>query len=773
MTDQDIAGLLRLRQLRELHRILPPTLVANGVFSCVIAAWFASDHLRLMGGWFILVNLFTAFALHHAGKFKRWGSRSVSARTIRRCVLQTAAMALTIIGVPAWLLTRTSGLDFTVLIYLLTGVSWCGALTLAAVPSASAAFIAVSHGLIIAFLAAAALSHHPGAGPMAGDAQAVDHLLLAAFLLCGAAITLRGARIQARSFLVSQRQSIELERQGETIQLLLKDFEEQASDWLWEVDAELRYRCPSARFAQALNQPASAIEGTAIEAVFHRHPEDHGFAGGADGERPGDALRRRVGERRAFRDLVIPFVLGDDTRWWSLSGKPLIAPDGTFAGFRGVCTDVSTAKAAETRIAYLAHHDALTGLPNRTFFREAVDRAIKQSSGGGFAVLCLDLDGFKAVNDRHGHPAGDTLLVSVAQRVRALVRSGDVMARFGGDEFTVLHKGTRDACDVEALGRRLVEAIGAPIDVAGEWVTVGACVGIAFAPADGGTVDDLLRNADAALYCAKAAGRGTTRVFSPDADRALRDRQRMVQDLRQALARDELVLHYQPFVMSGTGAISGYEALIRWSHPRLGTMAPDLFIPLAEESGLIGTIGAWIIERACAEASTWEPHLRVSVNMSPLQFKGRELPQAILSALMRSGLSASRLEVEITETALIEDAENALDILRQIRSMGVRVSLDDFGAGHSSLGYLRRFPFDRVKIDRSFVGSLDSKHDDQVIVKAIGDMARSLGMTITAEGVETSEQADRLRQVGCEELQGFLYSHPKPASDLVGTATAA
>ncbi len=769
MTDHDIAGLLRLRQLRELHRTLPQTLVANTVVSCAITAWFAAGHPRLMIGWLILVNLCSGFALHHTRKFRRSGLRSVSARTIRRCVGHIATMAVTIVAVPAWLLTRTSGFDLTILVCLLTGVGWCGALTLAAIPWASAAFVAVWYGsTTVSLLAAAALSHHPGLESVTGDGQATHHLLLAAVLLGGAYTTLRCMRMQAQSFLVSQRQSIELERQGETIQLLLKDFEEQTSDWLWEVDAGLRYRRPSARFAQALGQDAFLIEGMAIEAVFRGGTTADDPAGKAYDARPGDALRRQVLERRAFRDLVVPFTPGNETRWWSLSGRPLVDADGTFAGFRGVCTDVSVAKAAEIRIAHLAHHDALTGLPNRAFFREAVDRAIGRP--GGFAVLCLDLDGFKAVNDRHGHPAGDSLLVSVAQRMRALLPTGDVLARFGGDEFMVLDDGARD---VEALADRLVAAINAPLDIDGERVTVGACVGIAFAPADGNTVDDLLRNADAALYCAKAEGRGTCRSFSSDTDRRLRERHRMVRDLGQALARDELILHYQPFVMSGTGAISGYEALIRWNHPSLGTMAPDAFIPLAEESGLIAAIGAWVVERACAEASTWAPHLRVAVNISPLQFKGRELPHTILSALMRSGLPSSRLEIEITETALIADVETGLDILRQVRSMGVRVSLDDFGAGYSSLGYLRRFPFDRVKIDRSFIESLDTKHDSQIIVKAIGEMARGLGMTITAEGVETSGQADRLRQIGCEELQGFLYSQPKPASELVGTAAAA
>ena len=775
MTDQDIAGLLRLRQMQQLHRILPQTFLANSVFSCAITVWFAGDHLAVMCGWFLLVNLFSALTLHQMHQLDLSSTRALPDSAVRRGVLHTAVMGITILGTPAWLLTQTSGFDFTVPICLLTGISWCEASTLAPVLAASIAFIAISYGLIVVSLLVAAILAGRSGGDLPATAYpATDHLLLAAFFLCVAYTTLRCVRIQAESFEVSQLQSIELERQGDTSQILRKDFEEQTSDWLWEVDADLHYRRPSARFAQALGRPASSIEGMSIEAVFHHDAYGEEEAGAARrGDCPGNILREQVVARRAFRDLVILFTLEGRMRWWSLSGKPLVADDGTFSGFRGVCTDISIAKAAEMRIARLAHHDALTDLPNRILFRDSVDQAIRRRGDEGFAVLCLDLDGFKAVNDRHGHPAGDALLVTAAERMRALVRTGDVIARFGGDEFTVLDGHARDASDVEALALGLVEAIGRPIDISGEQVTVGACIGIALAPANGATVDDLLRNADAALYCAKAEGRGTYRVFSPDTDRKVQERRQMVRDLRHALARDELVLHYQPFVMSGTGAISGYEALIRWRHPRLGLMAPSLFIPLAEESGLITSIGAWVVEEACKEASAWASHLRVSVNISPVQFHGRELPRTILSALLRSGLPASRLEIEVTEAVLINDAELVLDILRQIRSMGVRVSLDDFGAGYSGLGYLRRFPFDRVKIDRSFVESLHSESGDQVIVKAIGDMARGLGMTITAEGVETSGQADQLRLFGCGEFQGFLYSRRKPAAELVRMTVAA
>jgi predicted signal transduction protein with EAL and GGDEF domain len=346
------------------------------------------------------------------------------------------------------------------------------------------------------------------------------------------------------------------------------------------------------------------------------------------------------------------------------------------------------------------------------------------------------------------------------------VAGGDVVARFGGDEFVVLDAALASSAEVEEMAQRIIESLSAPMPLAGEEVTVGVSIGIAFAPSDGRTAGDLLKNADAALYRAKAAGRGTFRFFEPEMDRKLQERQRLVQDLRTALTRNELQLHYQPFVTAETGATSGCEALLRWHHPEHGMISPAEFIPLAEESGLIVPIGAWVIDQACQEAAGWPATHRVSVNISPVQFRSRVLPEVILTALSRSGLAPSRLEVEVTEAVLIDDANAALDILRQIRGLGVRIALDDFGTGYSSLSYLRRFPFDKIKIDRSFVQELHTRHDSQVIVRAIRDMAQGLGMTVTAEGVETVEQAERLRRTGCEELQGFLYSRPKPAGEL-------
>jgi len=653
-------------------------------------------------------------------------------------------MALLFASVPAWLLSRATGAEATCVVCFVTGLLWAGGLILAPVLPAAITYVGLVGGLTIA-------------GFLASGGNAYT-LYLTLLFVAGGVTVLGTARRQSALFTANQRQQAELEEQGATIGVLLKDYEDQTSDWLWETDADLRYRNLSQRFVEALDRPAELIEGAALDRLL----ADDAVAGNAEARR---ALLDHITARTAFRDVVIPFTIAGIPRWWSLSGRPFHDGQGAFSGYHGVCADITFAKQAEARLAYLAHHDALTDLSNRTLFCDSLDRLF-QHGRGGFAVLSLDLDGFKGVNDRYGHPAGDELLKAVAQRLRIVTGGDDQIARFGGDEFVILVANKGGQQEVEALAQNVIRALGTSFPVAGEDVTIGVSIGVAFAPADGETASALIKNADAALYRAKDEGRGTFRFYEMEMDRRLQERHRLVQDLRSALTREELVLHYQPYICTRTGRVSGCEALLRWHHPERGMIAPADFIPAAEQSGLIVPIGAWILGEACRAAIRWPADRRVSVNISPVQFRDRELPRTILAALTAAGLSPSRLEIEVTETVLIDDVTVALDTLRQIRALGVRVALDDFGTGYSSLSYLRMFPFDKIKIDRSFVQELTTRRDNQVIVQAIRDMARGLGMSVTAEGVETSEQAERLRQSGCEELQGYFYSRPKPASDL-------
>jgi diguanylate cyclase (GGDEF)-like protein len=382
------------------------------------------------------------------------------------------------------------------------------------------------------------------------------------------------------------------------------------------------------------------------------------------------------------------------------------------------------------------------------------------------AVLCIDLDHFKTVNDTLGHPVGDQLLKLVADRMRSCVRSGETVARLGGDEFAIIQIGDNQPMNSTTLAGRLIKAMGEPFEVLGHQIVIGASVGISIAPHDGDDPDQLLKNADLALYRAKEDGRSTYRFFEPEMDARMQARRALELDLRKALPLREFELFYQPLVTLFNGNISGFEALLRWRHPQRGMVPPAEFIPLAEEIGLITAIGAWVLKEACAEAAKWPPHVRIAVNLSPAQFKDRKVLLDVIAALAASGLSPHRLDLEITEIVLLQDTEATIATLNDLRQIGAHISMDDFGTGYSSLGYLRKFRFDKIKIDRSFIRDLAEKPDSVAIVRAVTGLGSSLGIITTAEGVETEDQLRQLRSEGCDEIQGYLVSEPKPAGEL-------
>ncbi len=441
-----------------------------------------------------------------------------------------------------------------------------------------------------------------------------------------------------------------------------------------------------------------------------------------------------------------------------------------FAGRQAVMVaivDVTERKQAEARIAYMAQHDALTGLPNRVLFRERLDAALAQLGrrGGLLAVHCLDLDHFKSVNDTLGHPIGDDLLRVVAERLKDNLRDCDLVARLGGDEFAVIQMNIERPSEASDLAARLIAALSANYDIQRHEVVIGASIGIALAPNDGDAADILLRNADMALYRAKTE-RGSAHFFEAEMDRRIQARRILELDLRKAFVNGEFDLYYQPLINLDGDRISGFEALLRWHHPERGMVLPGEFIALAEEIGLIGPLGEWVLRRACTEAAGWPGDLKIAVNLSPAQFRTRSVVQAVMSALAYSGLPPHRLELEITESVLLGETEANLAILHQLREIGARISMDDFGTGYSSLSYLRSFPFDKIKIDRSFVRDLAERPDCMAIIRAVTGLGASLGISTTAEGVETREQLERLRAEGCTEAQGFLFSPPRPAAEL-------
>jgi diguanylate cyclase (GGDEF)-like protein/PAS domain S-box-containing protein len=428
--------------------------------------------------------------------------------------------------------------------------------------------------------------------------------------------------------------------------------------------------------------------------------------------------------------------------------------------------DITELQKVQERIAHMALHDALTDLPNRALLRERIEDALPRAEAGkAFAILCLDLDRFKIVNDTLGHAAGDELLKEVADRLLQCVSDEDTIARLGGDEFAIVQMDENQPKAATRLASRICEVIKRPFELQGHEGVVDTSIGIAIAPYDGLDADLLLRNADLALYKAKNDGRGGHHFFEAGMDAIMQARRGLELDLRKALEFGEFELFYQPIVNLQTDELAGFEALIRWNHPERGMIPPAQFIPIAEEIGLIVPLGEWVLKTACAQAALWPDHIKVAINLSPVQFRSTNLVAAVFNALANSGIAAGRLELEITETVLLANTIATLEILHKMRDMGVRIVMDDFGTGYSSLSYLRSFPFDKIKIDRSFVSDL-SQGNNSAIVDAVANLCRSLGMTTTAEGVETKEQLAMVKSAGYTEMQGFLFSPPRPAADI-------
>jgi diguanylate cyclase (GGDEF)-like protein len=435
-------------------------------------------------------------------------------------------------------------------------------------------------------------------------------------------------------------------------------------------------------------------------------------------------------------------------------------------GWLATHEDVTERRQVEAKMAHMARHDALTNLPNRVLFRERMEKALtKIERGEKIAVHCLDLDYFKTVNDTLGHPIGDALLRAVTQRLLASIREDDILSRLGGDEFAIIQQVDDTAVEPAALAARIIGALSPPYDLDTHQVVVGVSVGIAIAPMDGREPDELLKNADLALYRAKSEGRGTYRFFIAEMDERMQARRRLELDLRKAFKAGEFELFYQPLVNVASNEITGFEALLRWVHPERGIIAPGEFIPILEEMALIAPVGEWILKQACQQAVAWPANVKISVNLSPVQFKSPNLLHAVIDALTTSGLSPNRLELEITESVLLEESGTTLATLHQLKELGIKIAMDDFGTGYSSLSYLRRFPFDRIKIDRMFINDVSQAGDCAPIVRAVATLGASLGMATTAEGVETTEQLEMLRSEGCTEVQGYLFSKAIPGSE--------
>ena len=534
-----------------------------------------------------------------------------------------------------------------------------------------------------------------------------------------------------------------------------RDIAESATDWLWEVDEEQRITYLSARFGEVTGQAPAQWIGQPLKRLVQ----------GVDGAL-GDWLASLQGDGR--HSLTCTYLTREgQRRTCRLTGRPILHGVCVAGGYRGTANDITDEIEARARIEHMARHDPLTGLANRNRLEDCLRRlATPALSTGSFAVLCLDLDRFKPVNDALGHSAGDFVLREVAYRLQQRLRDTDLVARVGGDEFVMVLTGQDEQHRVEQICARLVAELAEPIQYGNQEIHIGCSIGIALFPHDGRAPEDLVRFADIALYEAKSAGRNTWRFYAAEMNAQIAARRQLEQALRQAIREGELRLYFQPRYQLDSLRLVSVEALVRWEHPERGLLLPEAFIPLAEETGLIVPLGQWVLEQACREAVGWAEPVPVSVNLSPRQFSHPALVADIERTLRSTGLDGRRLELELTETVMVNDADGALAIMNALKELGVRLSMDDFGTGFSSLSYLRSFPFDGLKIDRSFIAGMLERPNDRSIVQAIISLGRSLGMAVTAEGVETADQLDLLRGDACDEVQGFHLSRPMPATAL-------
>lgn len=575
------------------------------------------------------------------------------------------------------------------------------------------------------------------------------------------------ATVQVRSTFVKARmaEAAVVEKEA-VVSLLLREFEENEADWLWEIDPARRLRSVSPRFAFALGRSQTDVEGKPLlEMVAGRNWESGQFPASLHD------LAERLKNRENFSNMLVQvFILGEE-RWWELSGTPMRDEQGRFTGFRGVGSDVTEQRKSSEKIAYLARYDTLTQLPNRLHLTEALGEALRYAEQWRTrcALLMVDLDRFKAVNDSLGHMTGDKLLAQVSARLQSLMGENQMCGRLGGDEFAIVIRDASATGVVRDLARRVIDRLSEPYQVEHHTLYVGASVGSAEGPRDGNSVEEMMRNADLALYRAKDMGGGEHCRFEPVLHASAEERRSLEASLRKALGRDEMVLHYQPVVDSHSENVVSFEALVRWNSAEHGFVSPGKFIPLAEDTRLIVPIGQWVMRKACQEARNWPDHVKVNVNVSPEQLLEPAFHEDVVQALAESGLRPDRLEIEVTESIFLRDASVARNALEQVMALGCSVALDDFGTGYSSLGYLRKLRFSTIKVDRTFVqGAAQGSAESLAIINAVVAMAKSLKMTTTAEGVETSDEAELIRNLGCDKIQGFYFGRPMTADDARG-----
>lgn len=571
----------------------------------------------------------------------------------------------------------------------------------------------------------------------------LQHMLSIVFTM---GVSVVGVLTVARWAFHQLKMNADVGSQSEGASLLLQEYEQRGVGWLWQVDADNRVTYISSRMSALLERPGSQLLGHSLPALVGGNAE----------------LGRVLLQKQPFNALEMELTTSRGARWISMAGDPIIDTAGRFEGFRGVGSDITEIRQTQERLTHLANVDVLSGLPNRGRVRQLLGEALRAATTGNVpcAIMFLDLDGFKPVNDTFGHPKGDAVLRAVAKRLVDEVAANGHVGRMGGDEFAIVLTDAQSRKKIEQLAERIIKSIKEPYLIDQTEIRIGVSIGCAFGPIDGATVDDLILKADLALYQAKDAGRGVARYFSSELQSEQEDRVRLEADLRQAIAAKQFHLVYQPLINAKTQRLVGFEALIRWNHPQRGLVPPNVFIPVAEETGLMPAIGEWVIDEACRAAATWPEPITVALNISPKQIVTAALPNIVSEAINRHKLAGNRLELEVTEGVFLGDNGSTLDVLKRLRALGVGIALDDFGTGYSSIGYLNKAVFHKLKIDGSFVREAGSRPENVAIIQSIVQLAKSFRMSVTAEGVESAEDFERMRDLGCDTIQGYLFGKP-------------
>ena len=741
---------IRATQIGAVVQLVPLTMTINVLNAIIVITLFWSKDAKVfLVMWGTLIFFAAgASAIGWSARHKR-GNNGASARGIKRFVTHAIFLGVIWGAAPVALFGGADLLHQLFLAALMAGMISGGAFGLSTVPAAGLAYTWITvAGSVVGLL----------------ESGQKAYVVVAFMLLIYTTFISRNLVLHGNLFFDHLCSQLKLRKQGEVIGLLLRDFQENTSDWLWETDESGALNHVSERFADALGKTISEVEGAQFADIIGDRSPQHceQFAN----------LLHCMAVRIPFRDITIPVVVGTDRRLWSLSAKPVFDKGQKFTGLRGVGADVTDKRLAEERISYLARYDVVTGLQNRESFREEATRCLGElrRSGRSAALLFIDLDHFKSINDTLGHHVGDELLKQVGHRIKSCTQSRDIVCRLGGDEFSVLQLDAPQPAGATALAQRLIAAFkshftvrNCDIDIE---IVIDASIGVALAAGEDLQKDALMKRADLALYAAKADRGGTYRFFETYMEASAYRRRALEVGLRLALDHGAFHLLFQPLVDLRSGRVVGCEALTRWNSPEWGIVSPAEFIPVAEVTGLIISIGEWVLREAVMVAREWPDGMCVAVNLSPIQFRSPRLLATVVDTLAKSGLPPKCLELEVTESIFLDGSDQTLKILRDLRTLGVRIVLDDFGTGYSSLSYLRRFPFDKIKIDKSFIDDVGMQRESTAIVRAILALAGELGISTTAEGVESVAQMNMLRELGCAQIQGYVFSAARPAEEL-------